>query len=170
MIIEKKDTFEPMDFWIKNVRRVEARMPMDPQHALSCLGCKESFELEAKLLRPNSLYSDDPAYTRHPLGIKCPKCGLHQAVGQMTTLSMWEVSPPSREPERLAEIATFPDYNHLFYMKVVTPEGKGKVIGWNVVFEVAYEAPTPGGATRGSYGLHELLLDPEKQPSSAAQK
>jgi hypothetical protein len=156
MKIEKKDTFEPCGgIWIKNVRRVEAMMPMDRQHDLRCGGCGESWELADDVLKPNPLITD-PAYTRHPVGVKCPKCGLHQAVGHMSSLSIWEVPEP-RTQKMLSEIAAYPDYAHLFNQSVKTPKGAGRVVGWKVTFEVSYDKPTKDG-TRGEFDARDIEL------------
>lgn len=142
MKVEKKDTFDPSGgIWIKNERRIESMMPMDRQHDLKCGGCGEAWELADDVLKPNLLF-DFPAYCRHPIGIKCPKCGLHQAVGQLSRLSIWEIPPP-REHKKLNEIAVYADNVHLFRRKVKTPQGEGEIVGWKTVFEVSYTYPNP---------------------------
>lgn len=157
MKVEKKDTFEPFGgIWIKNERLVEACMPMDRQHELKCGGCGELWELADDVLKPNPLFTD-PVYTRHPLGIKCPKCGLHQAVGHLSRLSIWEVPEP-REPKTLSDIAAYADNAHLFGRRVKTPKGVGKVVGWKVVFEVAYDKPDIEKGCRGQFEAREVEL------------
>lgn len=156
MKVEKKDTFEPFGgIWIKNVRRIEAMMPMDRQHELKCGGCGESWELVEDVLKPNPLFTD-PAYTRHPVGVKCPKCGLHQAIGHMSNLSIWEVPEP-RIPRALSDIAAYSDNTHLFGQRVKTPKGVGEVVGWKTVFVVSYDKPTADG-TRGEFEAREIEL------------
>jgi len=157
MKVEKKDTFDPAGgMWVKNERRVEARLPIDRQHDLKCGGCGESWELADDVLKPNPLFTD-PAYTRHPLGIRCPKCGLHQAVGHLSHLSIWEVPEP-REHKTLNEIADYADNAHLFGQRVKTSKGVGRVVGWKVVFEVAYDKPDPEKGCRGQFEAREIEL------------
>jgi len=157
MLVEKKDTFEPSgSIWIKGERKVEACMPYDRQHKLTCGQCGEPWELADDVLKPNPLFTD-AAYTRHPIGIKCPKCGLHQAVGHLSHLSIWEVAKPC-EPKTLNEITAYADNTHLFGKQVKTPQGTGRVVGWKVVFEVSYDNPTTENGCRGQFEARDIEL------------
>lgn len=158
MKIEKKDTFDPSGYlWIKNERRVDSRLPIERQHNLTCGKCAEPWELADEVLTPNPLFCGDPAYTRHPLGVKCPKCGLHQAVGQLSHLSIWEIPAP-RPHKTLNEIADYADNAHLFGRRVNTAKGSGKVTGWEVVYKVTYDEPDAEKGCSGMFNDREVEL------------